>query len=223
MQYPRVRELLDAGAQLVEALPAADYEELHLPGAVSLPLKELDDRSSSVLDRARPVITYCWDDICDLSARAAVRLLTLGFDQVYDYSASKVDWMARGLPLEGRRANEKRALDFAGPAVATCSLSDPVGAVRERVADSAYGFALVLGGDQVVLGRLRKTALEGDPEAMAGAVMEAGPSTKRPNMEPAKLREMLERGDLRIAILSDPEGRLLGVVRRADLPASGEE
>ena len=50
-----------AGAQLVEVLPAAEYEELHLPGAVNLPLKELDRETAARLDPERPVIVYCWD------------------------------------------------------------------------------------------------------------------------------------------------------------------
>lgn len=40
--YPQLRELLQDGAQLVEVLPAAEYDELHLPGAISIPLKTLD-------------------------------------------------------------------------------------------------------------------------------------------------------------------------------------
>ena len=220
--YPRVQELVDQGAQLVEVLPEDDYRELHLPGAISLPLKQLDAEGAAVLDRSRPVIVYCWDSLCDLSPRAAQRLVSLGFTEVYDYASSKVDWMARGLPLEGRRAQEKRAIDFAGPRVVTCRLSDRVGPLREPVAASAYGFALVLSGEDAVVGRLRRAVLEGDPEAVAEDVMEAGPSTHRPNLEPSKLLEKLKQKDLKTAILSDPDGRLLGIVRRRDLPDSGE-
>ncbi len=57
----RLRELLAAGAQLVEVLPRDEYEDAHLPGAVSLPLKELNRRSAGRLDRSRPVVVYCWD------------------------------------------------------------------------------------------------------------------------------------------------------------------
>lgn len=48
------------GAQLVEVLPADEYEWAHLPGAVNLPLKDLDARVGQ-LDRSRPVIVYCQD------------------------------------------------------------------------------------------------------------------------------------------------------------------
>ena len=59
-----VRRLIAEGAQLVEVLPLAEYEEEHLPGAVHLPLKTLSESTlASVVDRARPVIVYCWDGL----------------------------------------------------------------------------------------------------------------------------------------------------------------
>jgi rhodanese-related sulfurtransferase len=60
----QLRSLLDDGnVQLVEVLPPDEYEEEHLPGAISLPLKQLDASTAEVLDRSRPVIVYCWDYI----------------------------------------------------------------------------------------------------------------------------------------------------------------
>lgn len=56
-----VRRLLDSGAQLVEVLPSPEYEEEHLPGALHLPLRNIDARAADVLDRSRQVIVYCWD------------------------------------------------------------------------------------------------------------------------------------------------------------------
>ena len=55
-----LRKLTGDGAQLVEVLPAEDYEWAHLPGAVNVPLKELDARTGQ-LDRSRPVIVYGHD------------------------------------------------------------------------------------------------------------------------------------------------------------------
>jgi rhodanese-related sulfurtransferase len=57
-----LRRLADQGAQLVEVLPADEYEWAHLPGAVDLPLKELDGEMAQ-LDRSRPVIVYCHDSL----------------------------------------------------------------------------------------------------------------------------------------------------------------
>jgi rhodanese-related sulfurtransferase len=56
-----VRRLVAEGAQLVEVLPASEYDEDHLPGAISLPMSRLEREAVTVLDRNRPVIVYCWD------------------------------------------------------------------------------------------------------------------------------------------------------------------
>ncbi len=43
------------------ALPEAEYEDEHLPGAINVPLKTLDAESARRLERERPVIVYCHD------------------------------------------------------------------------------------------------------------------------------------------------------------------
>jgi rhodanese-related sulfurtransferase len=58
-----LRRLLDGAAQLVEVLPAEEYAEEHLPGAVNVPLKQLDGRTVRGLDPTRPVVVYCWDGL----------------------------------------------------------------------------------------------------------------------------------------------------------------
>jgi len=58
-----VERLVAAGAQLVETLPEQDYRDGHLPDAVSLPLKQLTAERAAELNRARPVIVYCWDPL----------------------------------------------------------------------------------------------------------------------------------------------------------------
>jgi rhodanese-related sulfurtransferase len=63
IMYPRLRELLDQDAQLVEVLPPAEYNELHLPGAINVPLKTLNANAVASLDRARAVVVYCWDGL----------------------------------------------------------------------------------------------------------------------------------------------------------------
>ena len=59
----QLQQMVDRGAQVVEVLPADDYSPVHLPGAVNLPLRELDERRAAVLDRTRPVVVYCWDSL----------------------------------------------------------------------------------------------------------------------------------------------------------------
>lgn len=58
-----LERLLADGAQLAEALPVQEYTDGHLPGAISLPLKELTAERAAALDRERPVVVYCWDPL----------------------------------------------------------------------------------------------------------------------------------------------------------------
>jgi rhodanese-related sulfurtransferase len=61
--YARLRELLDAGAQLVDVLPEREYAEEHLPGAINIPLKTLDAATTARLDKSRAVVVYCHDGL----------------------------------------------------------------------------------------------------------------------------------------------------------------
>jgi rhodanese-related sulfurtransferase len=64
VDLPGLRQLIDGGAQLVEVLPREEYEEMRLPGALHLPLKELDaERAGALLNRSRAVVVYCWDGL----------------------------------------------------------------------------------------------------------------------------------------------------------------
>lgn len=101
--------------------------------------------------------------------------------------------------------------------VVTCRLDDRVGEVRERIVASPYGFALVTAPGGVLLGRLRGSLLDCDPQLRAEEVMEAGPSTVRPDRTvEGTLSRLVERG-LQFAVVTDPEGRLLGVASRDQL------
>jgi hypothetical protein len=143
-----------------------------------------------------------------LSPRAACRLETLGFTSVYDYVPGKVDWLARGLPTEGEESSTPRVGRLARDDAATCGLDEPVERVRELIEASPYGFCLVLAEDGTLLGRVRRSA----PERM-----EPGPSTVRYDLAVDELRERLDKRDLKTAIVTTPEGKLVGVVRRAEL------
>ena len=57
----QVRRLMEQGAQIVDVLPAREYGEDHLPGAINLPLRKIEADATRVLDPSRPVIVYCWD------------------------------------------------------------------------------------------------------------------------------------------------------------------
>ena len=153
-----------------------------------------------------------------MSPRAACRLDTLGFPEVYDYVPGKADWRAHGLPVEGEHADLPTAGGLARDNVVTCRLDDPVGPIRERVNGSPYGFALVTTEDGILLGRLRGSVMkDAQAEGTAEALMEPGPSTVRADTLATELATRLAERHLRTAIVSTPEGRLIGVVKRTDL------
>jgi rhodanese-related sulfurtransferase len=56
-----VKRLLKQGAQLVDVLGEDDFAHDHLPGAINIPLKRLDAKTTAGLDRDRPVLVYCND------------------------------------------------------------------------------------------------------------------------------------------------------------------
>jgi rhodanese-related sulfurtransferase len=61
IELPELQRLIERGAQIVEVLPADDHAKLHLPGARSIPLKQLDAETTAVLSKSDPVVVYCFD------------------------------------------------------------------------------------------------------------------------------------------------------------------
>ena len=60
----RARQLIEQGAQVVEVLEASQYRLAHLPGALHIFARDLSrERAEQVLDRDRPVILYCLDNL----------------------------------------------------------------------------------------------------------------------------------------------------------------
>jgi rhodanese-related sulfurtransferase len=52
-----------SGVVVVEVLPAGEYEDEHLPGAINIPLKKIDTLAPGALAPDRPVIVYCYDHL----------------------------------------------------------------------------------------------------------------------------------------------------------------
>jgi rhodanese-related sulfurtransferase len=86
---------------IAEALPERYWRKEHLPGAVALPLDEVDARAERLFpDRTAAVVVYCADVECQNSHIAAERLVELGYADVRVYEGGKADWREAGLPLE---------------------------------------------------------------------------------------------------------------------------
>jgi len=149
-----------------------------------------------------------------MSPRAAWRLESLDFPQVYEYAAGEADWLAYGLPTEGRDADTPRVGQIARRDVPTCSLRERMGEIRDRAEAAGWDECLVVNEQRVVLGRLRGAALEGHAAAIAEAVMEPGPTTVRPDESLATLVPRLRDRQVDRVIVTTPDGRLIGIAER---------
>jgi rhodanese-related sulfurtransferase len=90
------REMLDAGAQLVDVRADHEWEAGHLPGATHIALPELAARAGEI-DKGRPVILYCRGD--NRSDMATTALAEAGYDAV-KLSEGATGWEEEGLELE---------------------------------------------------------------------------------------------------------------------------
>ena len=151
-----------------------------------------------------------------MSPRAAARLETLGFAQVFDYAAGKADWTSSGLPTEGTMAGQPRAGDIAQRGIPTCSLTDRLGNAHDRAQDADQNVCIVVDDHGVVLGRLRGDALRENPGATVESVMEDGPTTIRADASLHEITERLRKRRVGSILVTDPEGRLLGILYRKD-------
>src|SRR5260370_33158638 len=100
-----------------------------------------------------------------MGPRAAGRLESLGFTEVYDYAAGKEDWLAWGLPREGRAAQVPTVGDVAMRDVATCGLADRIAEAKARAQAASAAAWVVVNQRRGVLGVRRSQALDPDPEA----------------------------------------------------------
>ena len=158
-----------------------------------------------------------------MSPRAAWRLESLGFSEVYDYAAGKADWLAWGLPREGRAAQVPTVGDVAMRDVATCGLADRIAEAKAWAQAASVAACVVVNERRVVLGLLRSQELEtADPEATAEQVMRAGPTTYRPNVPARAAGARMRERQIDVLTVTTPDGTLVGLLRREDAAGDGQ-
>jgi rhodanese-related sulfurtransferase len=86
---------------IAEALPEPYWRKEHIPGAIALPMDEVEARAERLFpDRRTLVVLYCANVECYNSHIAAERLIAMGYADVRVYEGGKADWRAAGLPLQ---------------------------------------------------------------------------------------------------------------------------
>lgn len=142
----------------------------------------------------------------------------MGFTQVFDYAEGKLDWIAHGLPVEGKGPHYAVAGEVADrDAVLACRVGDLVGDLSDKLDSVPHDYCVVLNDHDVVLGRMRKINIQGPGDVAVELVMEPGPTTLRPK-EPAKgLLERMRKKNVPAVIVTTKSGRLLGAVTQQAL------
>lgn len=138
-----------------------------------------------------------------------------------DYVPGKVAWFEENGPREGASVEETWLGDVADASVPTCGLDERIGDIVERVRADGRDTCVVVNREGIVLGLLRKDALAADPQRKASEVMKPGPKTFRPNVTLQELLKSMREHDVKTnSLVTTGEGRLLGIISRADAEAT---
>jgi rhodanese-related sulfurtransferase len=81
----KARDLVAAGAELIDVRTKAEYASGHLAGAKNVPLDELLARAATLAKTGKPLVVYCQSGM--RSARAKHVLRAAGATEVYDLGA----------------------------------------------------------------------------------------------------------------------------------------
>jgi rhodanese-related sulfurtransferase len=200
--------------QLVEVLPASEFRKEHLPQAINIPLETMTSENTKALRKDIAVIVYGADFQCDLSARAAWRLETMGFQEVYRYTPGKADWLAAGWETEGTQAKKARIRQMIQKDVPTCSMRERFEDVKSRRRPN-QDLCVVVNDKNIVLGVIQGETWDANPLGRVADVMQPGPRTLRPDLDPKDAQKMLRNYDAPTAIVTTSDGELLGIIRIA--------
>jgi ArsR family transcriptional regulator len=100
---PELVERLKAGVVTVfDVRPEDEFALGHLPGAINVPLSELESRLAD-LDPGQEIVAYCRGPYCVLSYEAVKILRARGF-RVRRLVDGLPEWRAAGLPIEAGAA-----------------------------------------------------------------------------------------------------------------------
>jgi rhodanese-related sulfurtransferase len=89
---------------VLDVRPPEEYRAGHIPGAISVPLHQLNRRLSD-LPRDREIVAYCRGPYCVLAIEAVELLRERGFEATR-LEDGVPDWRARGFPVTVGEENE---------------------------------------------------------------------------------------------------------------------
>jgi rhodanese-related sulfurtransferase/biotin operon repressor len=96
------KEVLDQARKglvtVVDVRPAEEYAAGHIPGAINIPLPELQKRLGD-LPKRKEIVAYCRGPYCLMSFSAVQTLRSKGF-KARRLEAGMPEWRSAGLPVE---------------------------------------------------------------------------------------------------------------------------
>lgn len=92
---------------LVDARSSQVFEECHIPGALNLPYRRINEKMEELtqLSKEKLIVVYCWGPACNAATKAAARLSALGFS-VKEMLGGIEYWRKEGGLVEGRLGDD---------------------------------------------------------------------------------------------------------------------
>jgi rhodanese-related sulfurtransferase len=84
---------------VIDARPRKAYAREHIPGAISLPHREMTPDSTARIDHKTLVVVYCDGIGCNASTKGSLRMLELGF-RVKELMGGLDWWKRDGHPTQ---------------------------------------------------------------------------------------------------------------------------
>ncbi len=104
VSLPQAYDIFQKGEALfLDARPAEEYEELHIPGAMNLTpeaLEKGEGRAVAGLSKDRVIVVYCGQVSCDAALKVAEKLQSLGFTRVRAFLGGFSAWDQAGYPAD---------------------------------------------------------------------------------------------------------------------------
>lgn len=87
----------------VDTRKISAFEKEHIPGAINLPHREMDENSVKGLDKSKTYACYCKGTGCNASTWGALKMAKLGF-KVKEVIGGLDSWKADGYSTEGTQS-----------------------------------------------------------------------------------------------------------------------
>ncbi|OGQ35259.1 MAG: hypothetical protein A3F16_02845 [Deltaproteobacteria bacterium RIFCSPHIGHO2_12_FULL_43_9] len=100
-----LKKKIDQGfhIKIVDALTPDSYNKCHIPGAINIPLNQVEAKALQKLSTKDDIVVYCGSRECDISTQASTKLEKLGFKNVWEFEGGLKEWQGLKYPCHGQQ------------------------------------------------------------------------------------------------------------------------